>query len=170
MPDHDVAPAGSRNVIFFSEHSSYAKVFYSTAHMSSLCAKLTELTNAIFKANADDENAERIVRHVQEWADELWKPHRDLLQRAVKQQSQFTFYLIRWISQVSQMLMAIASAQVTNPHLAVDLRKSASWLAMTLSWIPQDKDSIHRAESFGLTEQLFEVARMAQTREAPDIS
>lgn len=152
------------------EHSSYAKAFYSTAHMSSLCAKLTKLTNAILNAKADDEEAARVVRHVQEWADELWKPHRELLRRAVEKRSQLTFDLIHWISQVSQMLMAIAAAQVTNSHLAADLMKSASWLVMTLSWIPLDKDSIDLAERFGLTEQLFDVARAAQERQAPDIS
>ena len=152
------------------EHSSYAKAFYSTAHMSSLCAKLTELTNAILNANADDENAKRVVKHVEEWADKLWEPHRELLQRAVEKRSQLTFDLIHWISQVSQMLMAIAAAQVTNSQLAADLRRSASWLAMTLSWIPLDKDSIDLAERFGLTEQLFDMARAAQELQAPDIS
>lgn len=158
-----------RETSMMGEHSFYANAFYSTAHMSSLCAKLTRLTNAILNAKADDENAERVSRHVQEWADKLWKPHRDLLLCAVEKRSQLTFDLIHWISQVSQMLMAIAAAQVTRSHLAADLRKSASWLAMTLSCLPQDKDAFVLAESFGLTEQLFEVAWTAQEREAPEI-
>lgn len=152
------------------EHSSSAKAFYSTTHMSSLSAKLTELQNEILNAKADDEDAVRVVRHVQEWVDELWKPHRDLLQVAVEKRSQLAFDLIHWISQISQMLMVIADSQVAISHLAADLRKSASWLAMTLSWIPLDKDSITLVENFGLTEQLFELARVAQDRRAFGIS
>lgn len=151
------------------EHSSCAK-FYSTGHMSSLCAELTQLTNALVNAQADDSRAERVVRHVQAWADKLWESHRKLLLRAVEKKSQLTFDLIHWISRVSQMLIFIAVAPVSNSHLAADLRRSASWLALTLSFIPQDKDSIDLAECFNLTEQLFEIARTAQQRQAPDIA
>jgi len=152
------------------EHSSYTKAFYSIAHMSSLCSKLTALTDFIINAKADDENSERVVRHVQGWADELWKPHRELLQRAVEKRSQLTFDLIHWISQVSQMLMAMAAARVTNAHLGADLRNSALSLAMTLSWIPQDKETIDIAERFLLYEEFLNMAQAAQEYEATDIS
>lgn len=154
---------------FFGEHSSYAKAFYSTGHRSSLCAQLTQLTNAVLRAEPDDVRAERVVQHVHEWAEKLWEPHRELLQRAVEKKSQLTFDLIHWISSVSQMLLVIATAPVTAPRLAASLRNSASWLSLSLSWIPIDKSAIYLAERFNLTEELFEIARTAQELEAPEI-
>lgn len=155
---------------FSGEHSSYAAPFYSTSNMSSLCAKLTDLTNAILKGEADDARILRVVEHLQEWAEDLWIPHRELLPRAVEKGSQLTFDLIRWISHVSQLLIVVASAPVSNSRISAELRRSASWLASSLSLIQQDKASIELAERFGLTEQLFDVARTAQERRAPEVA
>ncbi|MFB3431775.1 MAG: hypothetical protein ABL309_12705 [Phycisphaerales bacterium] len=152
------------------EHASWSRAFYSTTSVSSLCARLTGLASVLLKSGADDQKAARAVRRVQEWADDLWEPHREILQLAIKLRSGLTFDLIHWISQVGQLLMEIAACPPANPQTAKGLRRAASWLVMTLGWIPADKESIDFAERFQLTDQLFDIAVTSQRLGLPDTS
>ena len=151
------------------EHSVWAQAFYSMGHTSSLSAKMSAITNRISTADAEDKVAHQAVRHLQEWADKLWEHHRELLQHSVKKRSKLTFDLVHWISGMSQMLIAIADAPVSN-RMSDDLRRSASWLALTLSFIPNDKDTIDFIESSNLTEQFFEIAKFALQHNSPEIA
>lgn len=45
------------------------------------------------------------------------------------------------------------------------MRKHAIWLVSTLSWLPDDNDSVNFAETYSLTENLFEAASDGYQRE-----
>lgn len=66
--------------------------------------------------------------------------------------------------------MAISNAPVCGKNSRENLRKSAGWLISTLTWIPDDKDTVTFIENFDMTETLFELAMNARKRECNEIA
>ena len=78
--------------------------------------------------------------------------------------------MIQWISGLTELLLALSNAPACDPQTKEDLRKHARWLVATLTWIPDDKDSVTFVETFQLTEALFEAATDARNRGCDDVS
>lgn len=143
---------------FTSVHSTFLAPYFSLSKVQTLGSWLTNLCNAIIDAKDDDKNAERVVANLETWTKELYRTQKTLLLLAIEKKSFFTFDLLHWIAHVTKLLNAVARAPVTDDHARKDIEKHASWLVSVISWIPEDRESTAFAESFSITETLFDLA------------
>ena len=150
------------NERFLLTHSSYLAPYYSLAKTGTFGEWLTELANQLSKASRDDKNAERVIDHVEQWSDELYRSAKEILLLAIEKRNQFTFDIVHWIVQVTKALTAIAQSKATDDHTSSEIERNANWLLSTLSWIPDDRDTVKFTEIYGITNQLFEVATTAE--------
>lgn len=141
-----------------SIHCNTLGPYFSSTSVSSLRARLTSLVNQLLEAPADNARAGEIIRNIETWADQTYAQQKELLLLAVQKRSSFTFDAVSWAVGVSELLNALSNAPSCPQHLKKDLRKHAVWLVSTLSWLPDDKDSVNFAENYSLTESLFEAA------------
>ncbi|MEN8132506.1 MAG: hypothetical protein ABFS45_20460 [Pseudomonadota bacterium] len=117
---------------------------------------LTDLTNALSKAEPSDEVAQRVIGHIVEWADGLYQTEKELLLLAIEKKSQFTFDLVHWIVHITKLLLAVSCADVCDDHDRDKLRRSAHWLIYVLSWIPDDNEAIKYIETYRIADNIFE--------------
>lgn len=151
-------------------HSAYLAPYYSSTGAETLQGWLTELVNALAKAKADDEAAQRVVRHIEQWADGLYRIEKDILLAAIQKRSFFTFDSVHWIAHVTKLLLAVSNAPACEDHPRDELRKSALWLISVLSFIPDDKETIAFVENYRMTETLFEAAIDAHNRGCDEVA
>ncbi len=130
--------------------------YYSGTSNDTLMSWLTDLTNALSKAEPDDVVAERVIGHIAEWADGLYQTEKELLLLAIDKKSQFTFDLVHWIVHITKLLLAVSCADVCDDHDRDKLRKSAHWLIYVLSWIPDNEETIKYIETFRIADNIFE--------------
>ncbi len=148
-----------------SQHRNTLGPYFSTTSVSSLRGRLTLLVNQLLEAPADNARASEIIGNIETWADQIYDSQKELLLLAVQKRSSFTFDVISWAVGVSELLNALSTAAACTQHLKDDLRKHAIWLVSTLSWLPDDRDSVIYAENFNLTESFFEAASGALRRD-----
>lgn len=153
-----------------SSHSTFLGPYYSSTSMQSLRSRLTALANAISEAQPDNTGAQSVIRNIERWADGLYQTEKELLLEAVKAKSRFAFDMIHWITGVTEILLAISNAPACDHHSQEELRKHARWLIATLTWIPDDKDTVTFVENFQMTETLFEAAVNARNRGCDEIA
>jgi len=146
------------NTSITSIHSSYLAPYYSSVNMSSLLSKLTPLANEILNAPSNDENVIRVIENIEVWANQLYLPQKDLLLAAMNKRSGFTSDLLHWAVGISEILLAIANAPACDEHEKESLCQHATRLLSTISWLPDDVDSVRFAENFSVTELLFDAA------------
>jgi hypothetical protein len=147
-------------------HSNYLAPYYSLTKTQTLADRLTDLSNALISAEKDDENAERILRNIQTWSEELYRTEKTLLLLAVEKKSHFTFDSLHWIKHLTKLLVALARAPAADDYTREQLEKNAIWLISVISWIPEDKATTQFVENFSMTELLFEAALDALERES----
>lgn len=153
-----------------SSHSTFLGPYYSSTSMQSLRSRLTALANAISEAPPDNTDAKSVIRNIERWADGLYQTEKELLLEAVKAKSHFAFDMIHWITGVTEILLAVSNAPACDHHSQEELRKHARWLIATLTWIPDDKETVTFVENFRMTETLFEAAMDARNRGCDDIA
>lgn len=138
--------------------------YFSSTSGSSLRGKLESLVNQLLEAPADDARAGEIIDNIETWADQIFVPQKELLLLAVQKKSSFAFDVFSWAIGVSELLNALSNAPACK-RLKDNLRKHAIWLVSTLSWLPDDRESVNFAENYSLTENLFEAASDGQQRD-----
>lgn len=153
-----------------SSHSTFLGPYYSSTSMQSLRSRLTALANAISEAKPDNTDAQLVIRNIERWADGLYQTEKELLLEAVKAKSHFAFDMIHWITGVTEILLAVSNAPACDHHSQEELQKHARWLIATLTWIPDDKESITFVENFQMTGTLFEAAIDARNRGCDEIA
>ncbi|MEB1846793.1 hypothetical protein VDR43_09195 [Xanthomonas campestris pv. campestris] len=153
-----------------SSHSTFLGPYYSSTSMQSLRSRLTALANAISEAQPDNADAQSVIRNIERWADGLYQTEKELLLEAVKAKSHFAFDMIHWITGVTEILLAVSNAPACDHRNQDELRKHARWLIATLTWIPDDKDTVTFVENFQMTETLFEAAVNARNRGCDEIA
>ncbi|WJD67800.1 hypothetical protein QQ994_14240 [Pseudomonas asiatica] len=151
-----------------STHCSTLGPYFSVTQATSLLAKLNLLANQLLAAPEGNEHAARIIENLEEWANQIYDPLKDLLLFAVEKRSHFTFDAINWIIEISNLLNAISNAAATSDHVSEELRKHASWLVSTLSWLPDDRETVTFVETFSLTDSLFNAAVEGYRRDCRD--
>lgn len=145
-------------------HSSTLGPYFSVTQVSSLLGKLQHLANQILAAPEHDETAARIINNIETWADQLYVSQKELLVLSVEKRSHFTFDAITWIIEISNVLNALSNAPACSEAAAEKLRKHAGWLISTLSWVPEDSESLIFVEANSLTDSLFEAAQEGHAR------
>ncbi len=146
-----------------SIHSTSLAPYYSGTSNDTLMSWLTELTNALSKAESNDEAAQRVIGHIEEWADGLYRTEKKLLLLAIEKKSQLTFDLVNWIVHITKLLLAVSCADVCDDHNRDKLRKSAHWLINVLSWIPDNEETIKHIETYRIADNIFESTVDAHT-------
>lgn len=153
-----------------SSHSTFLGPYYSSTSMDSLRARLTAMVNALSEAQPDNADAQSVIRNIERWADGLYQTEKELLLAAIQAKSHFAFDMIHWITGVTEILLAVSNAPACDHHSQEELQKHARWLIATLTWIPDDKDTVTFVENFRMTETLFEAAMGARNRGCDDIA
>jgi hypothetical protein len=153
-----------------SIHSIYLAPYYSGTSTQAFQVQLVELVNKLAEAEANNEQAKIIIRNIEEWAEQLYITEKDLLLVAIQKRSHLTFDVIHWIAQITKILLAVSNLSCCPDHLKNKIRKHALSLISTLSWIPDDKETITFVEGYQMTELLFEAIKDAQKRDCLDIS
>lgn len=153
-----------------SSHSTFLGPYYSSTSTQSLRGRLTKLVNALSEAQPGNADAQTVIRNIERWADGLYQAEKELLLAAIKAKSHFAFDMIHWIAGVTEILLAVSNAPACDQHTQQEFRKHALWLISTLTWIPDDKDTVTFVENFQMTATLFEAAMGARTRGCDDIA
>lgn len=151
-----------------STHSFFLGPYFSSTSLMSLRSKLTELVNAVIEAEPSSAAAETIANNIEEWADRIYQGIKELLLIAVRNRSHFTFDLIQWITGISELLIAVANSPAAREHARQELKKHATWLFSTLSWIPRDPDTATWIEHLSFVETVFEFAVTSAQRDFED--
>ncbi|MCH8615899.1 hypothetical protein LZ016_07275 [Sphingomonas sp. SM33] len=139
------------------------------SYFSGVPRKLGELTNALLKADVGDEHAQQVARNVEEWAEELHRPIKELLLQSVEKQSIFTIILIQFVHSVTEALLAMASAECCRDHERDELRKHALWLVSVFSWLPTEPDSALHVHNLSFIEYLLQIAGAARRWGGDDV-
>lgn len=151
-------------------HSAHLAPYYSGTSTETLQAWLTELVNALVKAKADNQTAQDVIRHIEQWSDGIYKEEKELLLAAIEKRSHFTFDMVHWIAHITKLLLAVSNAPACSDHTRDELRRNALWLISVLSWVPDDKEAVSFLENFQMTETLFDAAVDAHNRECSEVS
>lgn len=138
--------------------------YYSVTNSESFLVTLTTITNALSHPDASEEDVQRIIRNIEQWADGGYEYEKEVLLVAVEKRSQFTFDMIHWIADISKLLLAVSKVQACHQSLQKKLEKHAIWLFATLSWIKDDKETVEWVENWRMTETLFKEALDSRRR------
>ena len=153
-----------------SSDSTCLGPYYSLTSTQSLSARLTALLNELSKAQPDNANAQSVIRNIERWADGLYQTEKELLLKAIKAKSHFAFDMIHWITGVTEILLAVSNTPACDDHSQEELRNHAGWLIATLTWVPDDKESVTFVENVQMTETLFESAMNARNHGCDEIA
>lgn len=161
---------GMTKIVLASSHARQAP-FGSPldSYFSGVPRKLGELTNVLLKADVGDEHAQQVARNVEEWAEELHRPIKDLLLLSVEKQSIFTIILIQFVHSVTEALLAMASAECCRDYERDELRKHALWLVSVFSWLPTEPDPALHVHNLSFIEYLLRIARAARQWGGDDV-
>ncbi len=151
-------------------HSAQLAPYYSGTSTETLLQWLTDLTNALSDAPADNEQARRVIRNIEDWSQELYRTEKELFLLAIEKESHFTIDMIHWIGLVTKILVALSNAPACDDHTRDDLRRSALSLISVLDWVPDDNATVAFIGNFSLTETLFEAAFDAHERDCEEVS
>jgi hypothetical protein len=141
-----------------SVHSSNLAPYFSSTSATSLRARLTSLVNEALEAQEDNTRAAEVIANIEVWADQLYIEQKELLLLAVNKRSGFTFDVLHWAVGISEILIALSTAAACPDRIKPELQKHALWLVSTLSFLPDDEESVSFAENYSVTELLFEAA------------
>ena len=171
-----------RNVAFVSElflkvpdtpllnnHCTNLGPYYSSTSTDSLRFRLMELVNALCDEEAGNEDAQSVIQNIKLWADGLYRPTKDLLLAAVGKRSHFSIVLTQWIGGVTEMLLVLSKAPACGRDSQKELQKHALWLIATVTWIPDDKETVTFVETF-LTEALFKAGMSARSHDCEEVA
>jgi hypothetical protein len=153
-----------------STHSFYLGPYYSSTDSSALSSKLVLLVNTLNSTTSEDQNAKRILRNLQQWADGNYENEKEVMLLAIKLRSHFTFDILYWIAHVAKILLAAANIPACNSHIGNELEKEALRLMSVFSFIPNDKETIQFSQTYRISEIMYESAADAIERLRPEFA
>jgi hypothetical protein len=151
-------------------HHTLLGPYYSSTTTQSLLSWLTNLVNGLAEAKRKDHAAKTVTENIADWAEELFRTEKELLLLAIEKRSHFTFDMVHWIAHVTKLLLALSNSPTCDEHTRDKLREHALWLISTLSWIPDDQETVTFVENYEITEILFEAAKDAYQRNCLELA
>ena len=151
-------------------HSTYLSPYYSSTSAKGLRARLSNLVDAICEAQPENSDANAVIQNLERWSSDLRSTEKELLVTAVTARSQFTLEMIHWITGITDILLSVSNAPACNDHIRKEIRRHAHLLIATLTWIPDDQETIEFVECFQLTEAMFKAAIAAHIRGCNEIA
>jgi hypothetical protein len=107
----------------------YLSPYFSLSNVGSLPSLLTELANRLADAKRGETVAAKwICDNVEAWAKGLNGFAEELFLIAIKRKSNFTFDMMRWITHVIKILLAISNSPACDAHTKEELRRHARGL------------------------------------------
>lgn len=159
-----------RNVSFVSEmvlklpsipiensHSIYLAPYYS-CQPSNLSSMMANLANAVLDADADNEDAKRVIGNFTTWSDQIFEPERKLFKQAIEAESDLLFHHIEWTITISEILVMLSNTPACEDYIKEKLQKNALRLISNLSWVPDDEKSVSIVSNYQFHETLFDAA------------
>ena len=144
--------------------------YYSSTSAQGLRVQLTHLVNSLAEVQPDNADAQTVIHNLEQWAEDLYRTEKELLLAAIEARSHFTFEMIRWICGITAILLAVSSVPACNDRSREKIREHARWLISTLTWIPDDEETVRFVEPFQMTETLFGAAMDARARDCDEIA
>lgn len=141
-----------------NRHSHALGGAYSATDPAAFPVMLMTLANQLLNAEEDDQAAQQIIRNIEAWSDQIYQRQKELLRAAAAAKSGCVFEIIHWITTVTQVLAVLANAQACPPHLRDELRKTATRLVNTVSFLPHDEGTVAHLAIYQIHELLFECA------------
>ena len=151
-------------------HSTFLGPYYSSTSAQGLRARLTHLVNSLAEVQSDNAGAQTVIHNLEQWAEDLYRTEKELLLAAIKARSHFTFEMIHWICGITEILLAVSSVPACDDPSREKIREYARWLISTLTWIPDDEETVRFIENFQMTETLFRAAMDARARDCDEIA
>ena len=151
-------------------HSTFLGPYYSSTSAQGLRARLTDLVNSLAEVQPDNADARTVIHNLEQWAEYLYRTEKELLLAAIEARSHFTFEMIHWICGITEILLAVSSVPACDDLSRGKIREHASWLISTLTWIPDDEETVRFIENFEMTETLFRAAMDARARDCDEIA
>ena len=151
-------------------HSTFLGPYYSSTSAQCLRARLTHLVNSLAEVQPDNTDARTVIHNLEQWAEYLYRTEKELLLAAIEARSQFTFEMIHWICGITEILLAVSSVPACNDRSREKIRRHALWLISTLTWIPDDEETVRFVETFEMTETLLRAAMDARARDCDEIA
>ena len=151
-------------------HSTFLGPYYSSSNAQGLRTRLTHLVNSLAEVQPDNAVAQTVIHNLEQWAEHLYRTEKELLLAAIEARSHFTFEMIRWICGITGILVAVSSVPACNDRSREKIRRHALRLISTLTWIPDDKETVTFVEPFEMTETLLRAAMDARARGCDEIA
>ena len=158
------------DVPLVNQHRANLKPYYALTDYGTFADNLTNLINAVVERPAGDNDAERIIGHLSDWSDGIYKGEKELLLDAVNKHSFLTLDLINWICQITEVLVVASTAPASSDHDRDELIRNATWLICVLDWFPEDEESVTFVENFHVVDQLFKLALKMHVRDQQEIA
>ena len=153
-----------------SAHRTCLEPYFSLTSAGGLRIRLTSLVNMLGQHPADNADAQRIIRHVEQWGDGLYLTTRQVFLTAMTVKSHFIFDMIQWIKDLTEILVVVSNAPACRPGERDNLRNHAHRLIAIFSEIPNDPETVKFVENSDLTEALFEAATAARKHGCDELS
>lgn len=161
-----VADAGVPSV-----HRTCLEPYFSLTSTDGLRIRLASLGNFLCQQPEGNAATQRIIRHVERWADGgLYQTTRQVCLASMSMKSHFTFDMIQWIRDVMEILLAVSNAPACRPGDRTNLRNHAHRLIAIFNLIPSDRDTVTFVENWELSETLFEAAMTARKHGCQELS
>ena len=153
-----------------SVHRTCLEPYFSLTSTDSLRVRLTKLVNFLHQQPADNADTQRVIRHIEQWADGLYQTTRQVFFTTMTMKSYFIFDMIQWIKDVTEILLVVSNTPACRPSERNNLRNHAHRLIAIFTLIPNDQETVKFMENSDLTEALFEAATAARNRGCDEIS
>lgn len=153
----------------FKSVASYVLAPYFSYQDTSLGSRLTHLANALLNCSAEDEKAKKCIAILHEWAERTQPIAKHILILAIEKRSKFTYDILHWIGSTVEVLLAAASAPVSNEYCGSELKKLAKRWSLALIGMPHDAESIDCASTWSATSVMFEIACAAKKWKSEEV-
>ena len=151
-------------------HRTFLGPYYSSTSAGCLRTRLTHLVNSLTEVQPDNADARTVIHNLEQWAEYLYRTEKELLLAAIEARSLFTFEMIRWICGITEILLAVSRVPACDDMSRNKIRKHALRLISTLTWIPDDEETVGFVETFEMTETLFRAAMGARARDCDEVA
>ena len=108
-----------------SVHRTCLEPYFSLTSTDSLRVRLTKLVNFLHQQPADNADTQRVIRHIEQWADGLYQTTRQVFFTTMTMKSYFIFDMIQWIKDVTEILLVVSNTPACRPSERNNLRNHA---------------------------------------------
>lgn len=156
-------------VPFQSPASSCLAPYFSMISPNTLHQSLMQIANGVIDDQIEGHQATSFIRNFGEWFEAGREEVRNLLVEAFQQKSQLGPDIVTWIKGHIEIALALSNDDACPDFTKDDLQTMAQRWVWILTFIPDQKEVVAHAETYQLTEVLFEIGMIANQRDCQDV-